>query len=87
MVEVLPNGADMHKRVRNIPCIVDLDDRFRIMDLYGDYQQVICLGAPPIEVFGPPAVAKEMARIANDGMAELVRKYPIVSPALLLRCP
>jgi predicted TIM-barrel fold metal-dependent hydrolase len=87
MVEVLPNGADMHKRVRNIPCIVDLDDRFRIMDLYGDYQQVICLGAPPIEVFGPPAVSGEMARIANDGMAELVRKYPDRFPGFIASLP
>jgi predicted TIM-barrel fold metal-dependent hydrolase len=87
MVEVLPNGADMHKRVRSIPCIVDLDERFRIMDLYGDYQQVICLGAPPIEVFGPPAVSGEMARIANDGMAELVRKYPDRFPGFIASLP
>lgn len=87
MVEVLPNGADMHKRVRNIPCIMDLDERFRIMDLYDDYQQVICLGSPPIEVFGSPAVAMEMARLANDGMAELVRKYPDRFPGFVASLP
>ncbi len=43
MLKVAPNGKDMHKRVREIPCIVDLDERFRIMDRFGDYAQVICL--------------------------------------------
>ncbi len=47
MVQVAPNGKDMHKRVRNVPSIVDLDERFRIMDRFKDYYQIICLGAPP----------------------------------------
>ena len=45
-------------------------------DQFGDYAQIICLGSPPIEVFGPPAVSVEMAKLANDGMAELVARYP-----------
>ncbi|HZM34508.1 MAG TPA: amidohydrolase family protein [Burkholderiales bacterium] len=74
MLEVLPDGRDMHKRVRAIPSIVELDARFRIMDAFGDdYRQVLTLGSPPIETF-PRAV--ELARIANDGMAELVSRYP-----------
>ncbi len=76
MIEAAPNGADMHKRVRNVPSIVDLDERFRMMDLFENYAQVICLGSPPIEVFGAPPVSTNLARLANDGMAELVRKYP-----------
>jgi uncharacterized protein len=58
MLKVAPNGKDMHKRVREIPCIVDLGERFRIMDAFGeDYAQVICLPSPPIEVFGPPPLS------------------------------
>ena len=87
MVEVAPKGKDMHKRVRAIPCIVDLDERFRIMDRFDDYVQVICLGAPPLEVFGPPPVSTEMARLANDGMAELVRKYPARFPGFIASLP
>jgi len=76
MLQVLPDGRDMHKRVRAIPSIVDLDARFRIMDEFGgDYRQVLTLGSPPIEAF-PPGAATELARLANDGMAELVAKYP-----------
>jgi aminocarboxymuconate-semialdehyde decarboxylase len=75
MVEVVPTATDMHKRVRAIPSIVDLDERFRIMDRFGDYQQIICLPHPPPEELGPPPLATELARLANDGLAELVRKH------------
>jgi len=87
MLQVAPNGKDMHKRVRAIPSIVDLDARFRIMDKFGDYAQVICLGAPPLEVFGPPPVSTEMARLANDGMAELVAKHRDRFPAFIASLP
>jgi predicted TIM-barrel fold metal-dependent hydrolase len=74
MVRTLPDGRDMHKRVRAIPSIVDLDVRFRIMDEFGaDYRQVLTLGSPPIEVFSG---SESLARVANDGMAELVDRYP-----------
>jgi aminocarboxymuconate-semialdehyde decarboxylase len=76
MVSVAPKGKDMHKRVREIPCIVDLDERFKIMDKFDDYAQVICLGSPPIEVFGPPDICRDMAKLANDGMADLVQRHP-----------
>jgi len=87
MVEVLPGGADMHKRVRNVPSIVDLDVRFKMMDRFDDYVQIICLGAPPIEVFGAPPVSTDMAKIANDGMAELVQKYPKRFPGFIASLP
>jgi uncharacterized protein len=87
MVQVAPNGKDMHKRVRNVPSIVDLSERFRIMDRFDDYCQIICLGAPPIEVYGPPSISREMAKLANDGMAELVRKYPDRFPGFIASLP
>jgi len=87
MIKVAPNGKDMHKRVRNIPCIVDLDERFRIMDMFDEYAQIICLGSPPIEVFGPPPISTDMAKLANDGMAELVQKYPDRFPGFIASLP
>ena len=74
MLRALPDGRDMHKRVRAIPSIVDLAVRFRLMDEFGDdYRQVITLGSPPVEVFPE---SESLARIANDGMAELVERHP-----------
>jgi len=76
MLAIAPNAKDINKRVRNIPSIVDLDELFRIMDRFGDYVQIICLPNPPIESFASPPLSTELAKLANDGMAELVRKYP-----------
>ena len=87
MVKVAPKGKDMHKRVRNIPSIVNLEERFRIMDMFKDYAQVICLGSPPIEAFGPPPISTDMAKLANDGMAELVQKYPDRFPGFIASLP
>jgi aminocarboxymuconate-semialdehyde decarboxylase len=65
------------KRMRGIPCIYDLREHFRIMDLFAehDYRQVLSLGMPPLEHF-EAAFSPELARLGNDGMAELVVKYP-----------
>lgn len=87
MLSVAPNAKDMNKRVRNIPSIVDLDERFRIMDRFGDYVQVICLPNPPIESFASPPLSTELAKLANDGMAELVRKYPDRFPGFIASLP
>jgi aminocarboxymuconate-semialdehyde decarboxylase len=84
---LIPDAKGMHKRVRAIPCMVDLDERFRIMDKFGDYAQILSLAAPPIEALGPPAVACEMARLANDGMAELVAKHPDRFPGFVASLP
>jgi aminocarboxymuconate-semialdehyde decarboxylase len=57
------------------------------MDMFDDYAQVICLCSPPIEVFGPPPVSTEMARLANDGMAELVDRHRQRFPAFIASLP
>src|SRR6266699_4035321 len=58
------------------PSLTDLDARWRRLEPLGDYAQVLVLAVPPIEEAGPPPVAAELARIANDEMAELVRRHP-----------
>jgi aminocarboxymuconate-semialdehyde decarboxylase len=67
---------DMGKRVQNIPTIVDLDRRFRALDEFGEYLQVITLPGPPVEELAGPAETPMLAKIANDGLADLVRKHP-----------
>jgi uncharacterized protein len=54
----------------------DLEARFRAMDEVGDYVQVLTLCAPPIEQLAAGPVAADLARLANDTMAELVGKHP-----------
>lgn len=47
-----------------------------MIEPFEDYSQIISLAAPPIESLGEPAEAAELARLANDEMAELVRSRP-----------
>ena len=54
----------------------DLDARFRTMDEAGDYVQVLTWCSPPIEQVASGSVAVDLARIANDAMADLVDSYP-----------
>src|SRR5487761_1735825 len=56
--------------------LTDLDGRWRRVEHFSDYAQVLVLAVPPIEEVGPPAIAAEFARLANDEMAELVQKHP-----------
>lgn len=86
--EVAPHLKDMGNRVRSVPMITDLDERFRVMDLFGeDYAQVLSLSSPPIEVLGGKEHAMELAKIGNDGMAELVAKYPDRFPGFIASLP
>jgi predicted TIM-barrel fold metal-dependent hydrolase len=59
------------------PVLTDLDARWRQIEPYGDeYAQILVLAVPPLEEVGPPGVAAEFARIANDELADLVRRFP-----------
>ncbi len=72
-------AKDIGKRMRAIPCIYDINERLRCVDMFrkdNDYSQVISLGMPPLESLGTPEEVEVFARLGNDGMAELVRKHP-----------
>jgi predicted TIM-barrel fold metal-dependent hydrolase len=61
---------------RTVPTLVDLEARFRVMDAFEDYIQVISIASPPIYSIAAPEVAEDLVRIGNDELAELVDKYP-----------
>ncbi len=81
MLKVTPMTGNIGTRLRSITKLFDLDARFRDIDAVGDYRQVISLPNPAIEDIAPPDVGLRLARIANDDMAELCRKYPDRFPA------
>jgi aminocarboxymuconate-semialdehyde decarboxylase len=87
MMAVAPNYHDIGKRMRGIPMLYELDVRFRVMDLYEDYQQILSIPTPPIDVFAPPEQVTDLARAANDGMAELVQRYPDRFPGFVASLP
>src|SRR5690348_7206126 len=75
-LEETVHAANLRKRVANIPCLVDMDVRFAQMDEFGDYRQLINICAPPVEDLGSPEISRQMARIGNEALAELVRSHP-----------
>lgn len=76
IMELVPN-RDAIKRWAELPALYDLDTRFAKMDAGGpDYRQVLTLSMPGIEFFAGPERTPELARLANDGMAELVARHP-----------
>ena len=77
-----PKLENMGKRLRSVKKLFDLDERFREMDDYGDYRQVISLPTPIEEIAAGP-LGNELARIANDGMAELCAAHPERFPAFV----
>jgi uncharacterized protein len=80
-------GLEMQRRFREVPVLTDLDLRFRIMDNYEGYVQVLTLCSPPLEALGSGHETPELARLANDGMAELVEKYPERFPGFVASMP
>jgi predicted TIM-barrel fold metal-dependent hydrolase len=72
-----PASKDIRTRIGAIPALVDLDVKRRQLEEFGaDYRQITSLPAPPLEDVGDAATAIELAKVANEGQAELVDAYP-----------
>jgi len=79
--------VDITRRSEAVPMMTDLAERFRVMDRFEDYQQVLSLASPPLELIKDPKVSAELARVGNDGMQELCVKYPERFPGFIASLP
>jgi predicted TIM-barrel fold metal-dependent hydrolase len=87
MLEVAPDKAAI-KRWLHIPVLYDLDARLKMMDEFGpDYQQILTLSLPTLEALAPPEKSPELARLANDGMAEICAAHPKRFPGWVASLP
>jgi predicted TIM-barrel fold metal-dependent hydrolase len=82
-----PALAAQLKRWLHIPVLWDLDKRIKMMKRFPDYKQILTLSLPAIEMLGSPDDTPELARLANDGMAEIVQKHPELFPAFVASLP
>jgi aminocarboxymuconate-semialdehyde decarboxylase len=64
------------RRLLSVKELYDLDARFRAMDAVEAYRQVISLPNPSLEECTSPEVGRELARVANDELAELCANHP-----------
>jgi aminocarboxymuconate-semialdehyde decarboxylase len=86
MLDVAPDKAAI-KRWLHIPVLWDLDARLRMMDEFGDYRQILTLSLPTLESLAPPDRSPELARLANDGMADICARHPDRFPAWVASLP
>ena len=70
-------AAPLHmlERAAAIPVMTSIDERLRLMDRFPGYRQAPSLVSPPLEAIADPPGAAELARIANDGMAEMAARH------------
>ena len=71
----LPVGSRWLRDVRNNRGF-DMDNLLATMDQFEGQVMVLTIAAPPVEIIADPQKATEFAELANDGMAEMVAKYP-----------
>jgi predicted TIM-barrel fold metal-dependent hydrolase len=75
------------KRWLHIPVLWDLDARLKMMDRFRGYKQILTLSLPAIEYLAGPAESPALARLANDGMAAIVKEHPQYFPAFVASLP
>ncbi|HUB97037.1 MAG TPA: amidohydrolase family protein [Stellaceae bacterium] len=69
-------SGDIGKRMRGVRSLWDLDVRMKVVERFADYRQILSLGLPPIDMLGTSGETPALARMANDGLAELVARHP-----------
>ncbi len=76
------------KRMSSLRMLWDIEARVAMLDeTFPDVQQVLTLSLPSPDSLGGPDLSPEFARVANDGMAEMVRKWPKKFPAFIASLP
>src|SRR4029078_8959684 len=77
-----PGLAAALKRWMHIPVLWNLDQRIRMMKRCPGYQQVLTLSMPAVEFLGNENETPELARLANDGMHQIVQAHTELSPCV-----
>ncbi len=70
-----------------LKALVDVDARLRLLDEFDGLQQVLSLANPPLELVAGPDVTPDLARLANDSLAEVCRKHPDRFPTFTAALP
>jgi predicted TIM-barrel fold metal-dependent hydrolase len=79
--------AGMVKRLSSARILWDMEARVDMLKQWPELQQIISLSNPPPEVLCGPEESPGVARLANDGLAEICRKYPRQFPGFVAALP
>lgn len=84
--EIAPGNMAV-EAFKGLPELWDLDKHLALMDEFGDYQQILSLSNPPLEMLGGPEVTPKFAQLCNDGLAALCRQHPQRFPSFIASLP
>ena len=70
-----------------IKTLWDVDARLALLDEFDGLQQILSLANPPIELIAPPDRTPQVARMANDALAEVCEKHRDRFPAFIASLP
>jgi len=77
----------MLDRAAAMPVLTEVEARLRVMDQFDGYCQVPSLVSPPLEALAGPQDSPDLARIANDAMAEMTAAHPDRLPGFVAALP
>lgn len=80
-LQTFASAAGPLKRWMELTSLYDLDQRFRLMDAFDGYSQILTPSMPPIEDIADGQAAVDLMRLMNDGLAALVSQHPDRFPA------
>ena len=88
LVKKHSKDAGLVKRVASLRLLWDMEARAAmLLEKFPDVVQVMTLSAPAPEMLGGPVESPEFARVANDGMAEICKRYPDQFPVFVASLP
>lgn len=85
--EVTGKMTDITRRSEAVPMMTDLEERFRVMDRFQDYSQILSLASPPLEIIAKPEQQAMLSRVGSEDMAELCDRYPERFPGFIASIP
>jgi uncharacterized protein len=84
---VVGEMTNITMRSEQVPMMTNLDERFRVMDMFEDYSQILSLASPPLEIVASPEDQLMLSKVGTDDMAELCQKYPDRFPGFIASIP
>ena len=77
----------MVRRMNSLRMLWDMEARVEMLNAWPEVQQVISLAVPSPEMLGGPEESPGYARVANEGMADICRRWPDKFPAFVASLP
>jgi aminocarboxymuconate-semialdehyde decarboxylase len=86
-VTQLAGDPGIVKRMSSLRLLWDIEARTSMLDQWPALRQVLTLAIPSPEMLAGPDRSPELARLANDGMAEMCRRWPQKFPTFAASLP